>query len=406
MSQELAKNCWINGLIAAYNNIPAPAPFVEYAAIWCVGAALERRVWATTAMSRVYANLFTLFVAPPGVGKSMILTPVKEIMRRTRVLKVAPNDMTAPSLLDKMAEAEQTKPVAGQLLTYASLAVCASEFGVFVKAHDTAFLNQLNELYDCGNVFQESRRSRKGDDLEIHNPQISVLAGTQPQFLGSMLPEEAWGMGFMSRMIMVYHGTPTKPDLFGQSHEVKISPLVDTLLNICDLEGEIVFSKEAQQALTAWYAQDLRPVPSHSKLKHYNTRRILHTLKFCMISAAARLSMTVELFDFQRAQDWILRAESTMPDVFKDMGGKSDISLLQDLESAVRQSYYKNNRPISESHLRAFIQARTPAYNIKNVLDAAVQSNIICHATKDGKKDPTGQSPYYMPGTQDSWSIE
>lgn len=406
MSQEQDKNCWIEGLISAYRNIPAPAPFVEYAAIWCVGAALERRVWATTAMSRVYANLFTLFVSPPGVGKSMILTPVKEIMRKTRVLKIAPNDMTAPSLLDKMQEAEQTKPVAGQLLTYASLAVCSSEFGVFVKAHDTSFLNQLNELYDCGNVFQESRRSRKGDDLEIHNPQIAILAGTQPHFLGSLLPEEAWGMGFMSRMIMVYHGTATKPDLFGSSHEVKIAPLVESLLRICELEGEMIFGKEAQQALTEWYSHDLRPVPTHSKLKHYNTRRILHTLKFCMISAASRLSMTIELSDFQRAQAWLLAAESTMPDIFKDMGGKSDISLLQDLEAAVRQSFYKANRPISESHLRAFIQARTPAYNIKNVLDAAVQSNIISHATKDGKIDLTKTSPYYVPGTQDAWSIE
>lgn len=354
-------------------------------------------MWAESSFERVYPNLFLLFVAPPGVGKTQAIKRGEILARRTKKLKIAPDDLTKAALLDELKAAMQTKVYGPtEMFQYHALCIFADELGVFLPSHDLSFLSVMNKLFDVKDSYVESRRSRE-ENLVIVNPVANFIAGTQPDFLSNLLPPEAWGMGFMSRMLMIYQGKPVKQALFGKKYKFETKDLVEDLSSVCELHGEYGWSDEATTELVLWYDADLEPVPQHSKLKHYNTRRILNVMKLAIISAAAKSNeLIITLSDVVRAREWLLEIEALMPDIFKDMSGQSDILLIQDLHFALQTTYDETKEDIHESKIYAFLSARTPPYNVENIIKLMVGSKVLI----------PGLPGYYRPGAKNNLTYE
>jgi len=307
-------------------------------------------------------------------------------------LKVAPDDLTKASLLDALALSKQTVILDGgrDIHTYHALAIGADELGVLLPAHDLSVMSVMNKLFDNVDYYRESRRGRD-EDLEMENPQVTLLAGTQPDFLASLLPPEAWGMGFMSRMIMVYAGEAIKPNLFGKKKTFNQAAFVADLKAVAKLYGEMSMTEEAQVEVVAWYEAGLKPIPQHLKLKHYVPRRILNFLKLCMISSVSRgCSLVIDIDDIERARSWLLEVETLMPEIFKDMSGKSDRDVIQDLHGFVWQLYTSSGKkPVHKSRIDNFLLNRTPAYNMKALFEVCISSKILINVGID----------LYQPGT-------
>lgn len=369
----------IESFSEATAGLPSPEIFRRWTAIGVVAAALERRVWVATAMSYVFPNLYTLLVAPPGVGKSVAIREGQQLIENAPKLQIAPDDVTKASMIDALQQAHRIFTVPPKfMLEFHSMFVGADEFGVLVPAHDLEFLNVLNVLYDNRPRYKETRRHRE-KDLILENPQLNLLAGTQPDYLGSLLPDQAWGMGTMTRIIMVYHGKAERPTLFGKKNQLNMKDCQHDVNQIAELYGEFAWTVEAEAYLNEWYEGGLQPVPEHSKLKHYAARRVLHILKLCMISCAARSNdLLIEQVDVERARVWLLEVESLMPEIFKDMAGKSDGQIIGDFHYYMYELWLKNGKqPIHRSKLDLFLMARTPAYNVDNIVRLCVSSGVM-----------------------------
>lgn len=373
---------WIERFMAYSEGIPSPEKFRLWSAITAVAGALEKRVWAETGRSILFPNLFTLLVSAPGIGKSQAIKIIHEMWYDTEKFKVAPDNMTKASLIDGLAKASQVfYPGDGSMIDYHTLLVAADEFGVFIPAHDLEFLSVLNKIFDNPKVYRETRRTLD-KDIHIVQPQITILAGSQPGFLGSMLPEEAWTMGFTSRLIMVHSATGPEIDIF-QSQNPRANmrkDLVSGLASIASVYGKADFTPEAIEVFTKWYKSGMPPVPDHSKLQHYIPRRALHTLKLSMISAASR-GMTTEVIasDMERAIDWLLGAEETMPDVFREMVGKSDNQIMLDLHQFVWEIFRKKKEPVHENMIYKFLRSKAPADKIYKILEVTQRSGLMAY---------------------------
>src|SRR4051812_23155303 len=200
--------CWIESFLEVTKFLPSPELFRKWAAISTVAGALERKVWLRSSGMILYPNLYTLLVGPPAVGKTVSISQVETCWRAIEELHVAPNSITKAGLVDALAEAERkivrmdkTPPY----YEFHSLLIPSREFGVLVPSYEQDFMNHMNDLYDCGPVFEERRRSNK-DNPKIINPQLNMIGGTTPSFLQGFLPEGAWDQGFMSRMLLIYSG--------------------------------------------------------------------------------------------------------------------------------------------------------------------------------------------------------
>ena len=191
--------------------------FRSWAAITTLSGALEKRVWTRTKAGPQFSNLYTMLVAPPGIGKSQAINPAESILKATKKFKIAPNSVTSASFIDALGRANQAYIVnPTQRLEYHHLFVFAAELGVFLNAYDLGFLSIINELFDHKDTYREERRHSLKEPIEIHKPMTTMLVGSQPGFLGSLLPEQAWTMGWTSRLLMVYSTELPDVPLFGE----------------------------------------------------------------------------------------------------------------------------------------------------------------------------------------------
>lgn len=390
---------WIEDFLKHTEGIPSPEIFRLWSGITCVAGALERRVWITSAGDQVFPTLYTLLVGKPGTGKSQAIRPVSSLWYATKELHIASHSVTKASLTDELHDAKRIiVPSDGTLIEYHSLQIAASEFGVLVPAHDLDFLNFLNDIYDNNNNYRESRRtqSRKIDAV---NPQINILAGTQPAYLAALLPEEAWGMGFMTRMIMVYSAERFNVRLFDKrtSNKESFGGLLDDLKILLKAHGEADWERDAMDAIQAWADAGFPPEPEHSRLESYNSRRILHIMRLCLISAASGgHPLLITLPDFQRALGWLIQAEQTMPDIFKEMVQKSDAQVIQELHMFVWGIWARDKKPVHEARLIHFLQTKVTSDKIDRILSVAVRSNILDHDPNNHSYRPRPKNEHGM----------
>jgi len=382
-SRELPS--WIDAFVEYTELKPTPLIFRKWAAVGAIAGALERRVWVRTNAAELYPNLFLVLVSPPGVGKDFAINPIVDLWSATGLFSIAPISMTHKGLIDELADEKSHKQFIqnGQWINYHSLLAAVPELGVIIHGHDLAFMSALNELFNCRKLFEERIRSRD-ETLRIERPHLHIVTGTQPNFLGEILPEAAYGMGFTSRIIMVYAGEAVRVSLFTMEKpkdELK-RKLITDLKTIGRLYGQFTLTAEAGGAIEDWHMHGCRTSqPTHSKLIHYNTRRIMHILKLCMVFSSSRdNAMEITMEDFQNSLDLLLEAEELMPQIFKEMAAGGQINEIEEAFHLVAR--LGKGGPVPEHKLVQFLAARVPANQISFIIETMIRSRIIKPAGK------------------------
>lgn len=387
-SESTTRKCqsWIDQFCELTNGIPSPEIFRTWAAIGAISAALERRCWTAPNGTPLYPNLCIFLVGRPGVGKTQSLSQALNIIHSVSEIKVAPDDSTKAALVDFLAEdARKRITLAGELHEYNSIFACAHELGVLIKEHDLEFLSFLSSLYDSPDMHEERRRGRKENPLlRIIRPSITFVAGTTPGYLSSVFPEAAWSQGFMARTICVYSSHVVKPPLFGQRvNNTKLQKdLIQDLSAITKLQGEFTWTAEAENLISTWYNDNCPPIPTHSRLANYATRRPIQALKLCMIfSAAQSNSMEITADHVTSALDLLLSAEAVMPEIFLEMSSNSDANVISQLHFYAMKQYLQNgSKPIHKSRILYFLGQYVPTWRAQSILDYCLDARIFSAA--------------------------
>ena len=353
-------------------------------AISHVAAAVERKVWVRTMGSFLYPNLFTILVGPPGIGKGVAIHPAERILREVPDLHVGPSDLTSASLIDSLSDAVRRHiqlNASQPYVEFNSLTVISRELGVLIPAWDTSLMNALTDIYDGFTVDQ--RRRGKDLHIKIKDPQINLLGACTPSYLNEVLPAGAWDQGFLSRTILVYSGDKIIRDPFAEDTNAALTmrvnnDLLHDLKTIAQEFGQMSFTTPAAMAIKAWVKGGLEPAPAHQKLQYYNSRRLAHLLKLSMISSISRSGEKVIGLDhYAEALNWLIEAETYMPDIFKSMVGGGDSNSMEEAWNYVWVLYGKEKRPIAEHRVVHFLRERVPAHSVMRVLEIMVKSRML-----------------------------
>lgn len=371
---------WIEAFVEYTSNTSSPEILRRWGAISCVAAALERKVWVTTAGSRLYPNLYLFFCAPAGVGKTEITWRVRTMLKELEGFHLAPSSVTKASLIDDLNEAERRivrvtdNPA---VVNFNSLMVCVNELGVLIPAYDNEFMNTLTDIYDC-KQYGERRRTSK-IEIQLDAPQINLLGACTPPYLNNTLPEGAWDQGFMSRTIVIFAGERIVRSLFSvqEADQEEYDTLVAHLQKVFDLYGEFEFTDEVKTLIDGWYLSGCSPSPDHPKLVGYNQRRIVHVLKLCMVSAAVRLEPLIRAEDFEQALSWLLEAEVYMPEIFKAMSAGGPGRIIEEAWHYIFTVYSKEEKPVQEHRIIQWLQERVPVHQVAQTLELMEKSKLI-----------------------------
>lgn len=377
---------WIDAFMAYTEGQPTPVRFRRWAAISAVAAALERRVWTVTMGRPTFPNLYVLLVGPPTAGKTVAIDIVYDFWREAKAFHIAPKGMTTAALVDSLKEADRKQLMGGILVEYHSLLIAAPEFGTFIHAHDLEMMANLNDIWDSPRTYGQKRRHvNGGKTIEIIHPQLNILAGAQPGFLASVMPEEAWSMGFTSRLLLIYgQEAPQVPLFSGKTLDTNAhDALLRSMVKMSKAHGQFQWTPDAANEIERWHLEKLHPEPMHSRLAHYVGRRVRQYLKLLMVSTVARsvnteLELVIRLEDIHRAREWLLEAEGKMPDVFREMKLKSDVETIKELHFACWQQFTNSkHKPIHSEFIYSFLSDRAPSEKIDKIIDTAVKSGYL-----------------------------
>jgi hypothetical protein len=386
---------WIGGFLDYTKNVGSPEIWRRWTAISILGGALERRVGLKTARGILYPNTFVMLVGPPAAGKSIIIEEARKFWTDAGGLFLAPSAITRAGMIDILEESRKTILTPDGPMIYHPMLVASSEFGNLVPAYENDWINQLNELYDCGVIFRA--RTRALGEKVIEGPYMHIVAGTQPQYLRVLLPEEAFGMGFFSRFILIYSGSAPKTSIFDAPEKNKklAAMLRSDLEEVVELIGDFSIDEEAKAFYEEAYKNSFAPQPEHPKLQHYNGRRIVHILKIAMAVAVGENSdLILTKSHIETALHYLHDAERHMPQIFTEMSTHGFADVNHEVHQFAQELYIKTKKPIPQAKLIFFLQGKIPNVQIMPTLETMIKAGMF---KRDQLKFGTSTIDAYTP---------
>ena len=388
---------FIKGFREYHEGQGSPWQFAHWTALWCLSVAVDRNVWVYTSERVLYPNLFLMAVSPAGLGKSSVLDMAEVLLMDTwpEDHNLSSANMTGASFVDELRDNIRTtmNPATGMMESHNSLNVLVSDLQTMLPVYDTDILAKLTRIYDCKS-HSESRRGGKGaHTFKLDRTFITMLVGTTPAQLMELLPESGWSHGFMSRTILVFSDNAEMTSLFAVRDRKKLKGLYDDLSHdlqcIRSIRGEFVFEDGAAAKADAFRMAGIHggdPIPSHPRLLHYSTRRMAHLLKLMQLSSLDRDDELIILNeDYDRAYEWLIGAESLIPEIFKSTSGSGDAEIASDLHHELCVRYAKTGQPVPKGQLVRYLIGRTQAARAEPLIRSMIEGRYIKQQTVKGK---------------------
>jgi hypothetical protein len=314
---------FLTGYLAYTANTEPPTQFHLWTGVSAIASALQRRVYNIRGAERIYPNQYIVLIGASGrCRKGVAFAIVQDIIREVAAIKATAESITREALIRDLKDSLNTyeDPDAG-ITFHCSLASFQEELSIFLGQNDVKFLADLTDWYNCKSEWTYRTKNMGTDKLQ--GICFNLLGGTAPDWLISILPQEAIGGGFTARVIFVVEeekkcmlGDP--PPLDAQLRKM----LIHDLEQISLLAGTMQFDKEAKDAYIHWYeTKSGNSGITDPKFDSYNERRATHLTKLTMAMSASRGSERIlRIGDFERAITILTKAEQKMARVFRSLG--------------------------------------------------------------------------------------
>lgn len=369
-----------NEFSAIYNTTPL---YAKAGALWMVGTAVRRAVGMRARGNTLHPNLFIELVGGPGTGKSQSISAVRSIFLPATNRNLIPASVTRAGMEDYMSSnLQQGKAPDGSLLLSNECIGLSEEMQGILPDQDLGHLTLYNILYDLPSIHKAVTRTH--GEIRLESPYCSILTGAQPAFLATTMPEQAWGMGFMSRSIMVFDTPRERRSMFelrDVNHKLK-ADLINDLQIISELHGWMEWTKDAIALYNEWWVEEGgKPVPTQKRLAMgYCSRRELHMAKLAMIHSLAReSSLLVEVNDVANAIKDLLHFEAQMKHIFIEMAATGSMVALADVIDKVRTDSAEG-KLTEEATLIEMLMQRFPSTQVHSLIENLIQSKAIVNA--------------------------
>lgn len=327
-----------------------PIIYHRWAALSTLSALIGPKLFFQHGHFKILPNLYIMLIGNPGARKSTSIKLAKTVLEKAGYENFAANkttkekflldlndrhEITDDSNLDNILDRSLFSDLRDHDAT-TDVFIAADEFNNFIGINNISFISLLGELWDHTGVYKDRLKNSKS--IEIPNPVINILGGNTHQGFTLCFPPETLGQGFMSRLILV-HGSstgikipfPEKPCPEAEQQ------LVNYLLQVQNLQGQVELTKEARELLEDIYI-NTSPL-SDSRFESYSTRRFTQLIKLIILCAASRLDLEVTTKDVLLANTILTNTEVGMPRALGEFGRAKNSSavhkVIEALENAV-----------------------------------------------------------------------
>lgn len=342
--------------VRATEHVPSPLIFRKWAGLGMIAGALSRKVWTRTKAGIVYPNLYAMFVAEPGIGKSSSMKVARDQLRQFPGspfgrIELAPTSTTIQALLKEMgtyfSASKKGKPQ--------SYIIMADELGTLFEEWKPQHFATLAKIWDMDEGEYRKTTKTQGKDVLVDH-YTSMIVGATPQFLATGLPPEAFRSGLTRRVLFVFSDQEVswvdRPD-----PEDMDKALHQRIKALTKIEGEVKYTDEARAMLHEWWRTGAQPRPTDPLLQTYVPSRGIHVSKLATLMALAKHpnERCIEPEDLERAQQWLFEIEARMPEALECAGGNPFRHVEKQVMEFVQREYERTDNPIPESAIRQLI---------------------------------------------------
>lgn len=319
---------WLSAYVEYSKETESPTSYHTWTGISIIAGALQRRCLFRWGFEVIYPNMYIILVGPSGARKGVALGIGKDLLKSTGITMTS-ESVTREALIRTMKGAITNYQAAdGTVKFHCSVTCFSEELSVFLGQNDVKFLANLTDWYDSKDDWTYETKGSGTDKLQ--GLCFNLLGATAPDWLQSMLPQEAVGGGFTSRIIFIVEEakgkTVSKHYITPREMELKQGLEAD-LERISQMAGEFVFDSESEAAYVNWYEEQDRKLAAgdfpvaDERFAGYCSRRATHIRKLAMAMSASRSDdFTITKGDFDRAVALIKSAELKMYKTFGGLG--------------------------------------------------------------------------------------
>lgn len=309
LSPLIPKTGWLGDYIKFSSNLQACERFRFFSASCALGAVVNNKVWLQRGdeglLPKLFPNPWIMLLGPPGFGNKTqtINMAVNCVQQACPGVKLLSDKLTPESLVKALSEPIAEADIIKIGPRDATGLIKAPELSVIFgkQQYNTGMVSLITDLYDYREEWT-SETIMRGKNVLRHIC-LSIIGGSTPDWLQSMLPQDAFTGGFMSRFILVEMpitylnlvGWPTiPPDTGGWAG------LIDGLRRIERFKGEMQWSKAAKDEYIRIY-EGLRPTGDRQRDAYY-VREVEQALKVAMTIELSKSSMILSGESFLAAR--------------------------------------------------------------------------------------------------------
>ena len=337
----MSRECedWITSYLEYTRSSEPPTIYHTWGALAIIAGAMQRKVHLRMGFERIYPNMYVILVGNSGrTRKGVALDVAYKMLSTLSTVSIAPESSSREAIILAMKRAARNfeDPETGAMNIHCSLTAFPEELAVLLGQGDIKLLANLTDWYNSKDEWSYETVGRGRDALQ--GVCLNLFGATAPDWIQSMLPQEAVGGGFTSRVIFVVaeNKRATVPEHTLTEHELSIQEkLTRDLERIHQLQGQFQFDEAGKTLYMDWYLdQDKKlsqgqPAIDDRRFAGYCERRATHLRKLMMIASASHSDdLLITPRDFDTALKVLTTTETKMHKTFGGLGTAphSDIS--------------------------------------------------------------------------------
>lgn len=370
-----------------------------------IQAIVGKRFWFRTKRGPVFLSAFRFLIGSPGIGKSMATDLVQRCLTEAKLdVPIAPSSITRASLVDELGNANMTRRVWGMDANdqISTILINASEYGVFIGPNPGDDLYRtMCELGD-GRNYRETRRSLKGEALEIKSPYINMLTATQPEHFATHFPREAWKAGYASRCDFYYSEDMSEDSSFyldyDPDEDAALQEDIEEFARTVAHDLQCIFatidkstahqmklSPEASKRFLHWCdVERIETEFTHPWLLDYNARRRFRLRKDCALFCLARgeTDYVISEADVENAIAIHAKQDHGLVDLTHKIMTSDNGDILKMVHSwALRAFAQRGGRPITKAMLSEYVMTKCKLHEVSLIMRHLVDNGVMLEVT-------------------------
>jgi len=268
----------------------SPTSFWKWSAYACIAAVLRDNVWLEDGDSKLYPNVYIIFLAASAQRKGRPVTLAEHLIYLVDNVKVISGRSSIQAILQEIGHTETDEK--GKIKPSGSAIFLAPELAAGIVSDDQS-IQILTDIYDYKSVGHTTNLIGRGK-FKVDKLIFSMFGASNEELLKSIYTTKAIYGGLLGRTFLIKPDEFRKSNAFPEGNEVGFRELVNGLKEISELLGKATFTWEAREFYRVWYTEFREEAKKKDDRAGIFGRFHTNVKKLSTILAANELKLEIE----------------------------------------------------------------------------------------------------------------